>query len=51
MQQIGIYACYDSTWYDLGWVLYAHLDNMAHQVDDVFDPTSVAFVQPGPQSL
>jgi len=37
-QQIGIYACYDSTWYDLGWVLYAHLDNMLHTVDDVFDP-------------
>lgn len=40
MQQIGIYACYDSTWYYLGWVLYAHLDNMAHRVDDVFDPAN-----------
>jgi len=38
MQKIGIEARYNSTWYDLGWVLYAHLDNMIYNVGDVFNP-------------
>ena len=39
MQKIGIRARYGSTWYDLGWVLYAHIDNLVYAVGDEFDPT------------
>lgn len=39
-QKIGIRARYGSTWYDLGWVLYAHVDNMVYAVGDELDPTN-----------
>jgi hypothetical protein len=40
MQKIALRARYGSTWYELGWVLYAHIDNMVYAVGDEFDPTN-----------
>ena len=40
MQKFGISARYGGTWYDLGWVLYAHIDQMVYSVGQEFDPTN-----------
>lgn len=42
MQKYQIEARYGTEWYNLGWVLMAHLDQMTYPNGTVFDPTSSA---------
>lgn len=40
MQKYAIEARYGSTWYELGWVLFAHLDSMTQPVGTVLGATT-----------